>query len=98
MPGVGLPHWLIIELKERDRMAKNLSREFATMDEDERRRFAMQEEGGTDAAPEELDFENPGNEQDAEPTDRDGAAALRDEEAHRSAVEWAGDPSGPGAA
>jgi hypothetical protein len=38
---------------------KNLGREFATMSEDERRRFAMQNEGGTDAGPEELDLEPP---------------------------------------
>jgi hypothetical protein len=67
-------------------MAKNLGREFATMDEDERRRFAMEPEGGTDAAPEELDFENPRDEQKADPSDRDGESAVLDEEAHRRAV------------
>jgi hypothetical protein len=40
-------------------MVKNLGRKFATMDEDERRRFAMQSEGGTDSAPDELNLENP---------------------------------------
>ncbi|HUF34480.1 MAG TPA: hypothetical protein VMN37_00955 [Gemmatimonadales bacterium] len=78
-------------------MAKNLGREFATMDEDERRRFAMEAEGGTDAAPEELDFEDPREEQDADPEDRDGAGALLDEEAHRRAVErQRGRGAGPG--
>jgi hypothetical protein len=67
-------------------MAKNLGREFATMDDAERRRFAMTPEGGTDAAPEELDFENPRKEKDADPGDRDGEGALLDEGAHRSAV------------
>ena len=43
-------------------MAKNLGREFATMDEDERRRFAMAAEEGTETAPAELDLENPRDE------------------------------------
>jgi hypothetical protein len=43
-------------------MAKNLSRKFATMSEDERRRFALAEEEGTDDRPAELDFEEPRNE------------------------------------
>ena len=47
-------------------VAKNLSREFATMSEDEKRRFAMEAEGGTDAAPSELDFEDPRDENEAE--------------------------------
>lgn len=82
-------------------MAKNLGREFATMDEDERRRFAMESEGGTDTAPEELDFEDPREEQDADPGERDGAGALVDEAAHRRAVKrrGGGEPNpGPEAA
>ena len=67
-------------------MAKNLGREFATMDEDERRRFAMEAEDGTDSAPAELDFENPRDEGGADEDDRDGTAALLDEEQHRRAV------------
>lgn len=45
-------------------MARNLSREFATMSDDERRRFAL-EQGGTTSGPEgeraadELDFDDP---------------------------------------
>ena len=38
---------------------KNLGRKFATMDEEERRRFAMKNEGGTDSAQDELDLDNP---------------------------------------
>ena len=40
-------------------MAKNLSREFATMSEDERRQFALQEEEGSTEHPAELAFEEP---------------------------------------
>jgi hypothetical protein len=40
-------------------MAKNLGRKFATMSEDERRRFALEEEEGTDDRPAELAFEEP---------------------------------------
>ena len=67
-------------------MAKNLGREFATMDEDERRRFAMAAEEGTDTAPAELDFENPRDEPGGVGEDRDGTSALLDDEAHRRAV------------
>lgn len=68
-------------------MAKNLGREFATMDEDERRRFAMAAEEGTDAAPAELDFESPRSEPGGVGEDRDGTSAVLDDEAHRRAVE-----------
>jgi hypothetical protein len=43
-------------------MAKNLSREFATMSDDERRRFALEEEEGTDDQPAELTMDEPRNE------------------------------------
>ena len=56
-------------------MAKNLGREFATMDEDERRRFAMEPEGAGDAATEELDFEDPRHEPNEEPGGTDQADA-----------------------
>ncbi len=46
---------------------KNLGRKFATMDEDERRRFAMKNEGGTDSAQDELDLENPRTSDTLEP-------------------------------
>jgi hypothetical protein len=43
-------------------MAKNLSRKFATMSDDERRRFALEEEEGTNDQQAELSFEEPRNE------------------------------------
>ena len=43
-------------------MAKNLSREFATMSDDERRRFALEEEEGTNDQPAELTMDEPRNE------------------------------------
>jgi hypothetical protein len=46
---------------------KNLGRKFATMDEDERRRFAMRNEGGSDSVPDELDLENPRTSDTLEP-------------------------------
>jgi hypothetical protein len=79
-------------------MAKNLSREFATMSEEERLRFAQEESEGTDDRPSELDFDEPRNEDNmgpgfssvkqevSNPENRDGAAALLDDEAHEQAV------------
>ena len=79
-------------------MAKNLSREFATMSEDERRRFALEEEEGTGERPAELDFEEPRDEDNmgpqyssirqevADPEHRDGMSALLDDEQHQRAV------------
>jgi hypothetical protein len=55
-------------------MAKNLSREYATMSEDERRRFKMKSEGGTDAAPEELVLENPRGDEETTDEGSDEAA------------------------
>jgi hypothetical protein len=40
-------------------MAKNLGRKFATMSDDERRRFALEEEAGTRELPAELSFDEP---------------------------------------
>ena len=68
-------------------MAKNLGREFATMDEDERRRFEMEAAKASDSAPEDLDFEDPRDEPGGVGEDRDGSSALLDDEAHRRAVE-----------
>lgn len=48
-------------------MAKNLSREFATMSEDERRRFTLEEEEGTSDHPAELAFDEPRNEDNMGP-------------------------------
>jgi hypothetical protein len=87
-------------------MAKNLSRKFATMSEEERLRFAQEESEGSDDRPTELDFEEPRNSDNmgpgfsslkqevADPEHRDGAAALLDDEAHERAVrEQARQPS-----
>lgn len=80
-------------------MAKNLSREFATMSEDERRRYTMEAEDGTDSAPAELDFENPREEQAPAGPARDGASAELDEEARRRAqAEPSEEDTGPEAA
>ena len=79
-------------------MAKNLSRKFATMSEEERLRFAQEESEGTDDRPTELDFDEPRNgdnmgpgfaslkQEVSNPENRDGAAALLDDEAHERAV------------
>jgi hypothetical protein len=40
-------------------MAKNLGRQYATMSEDERRKFALEEEEGSRELPAELAFEEP---------------------------------------
>ncbi len=80
-------------------MAKNLSRKFATMTEEERLQFARVESEGTDDRPTELDFEEPRDEENmgpgfssvkqevADPEHRDGMAALLDDEAHERAVQ-----------
>ena len=79
-------------------MAKNLSRKFATMSEDERRQFALQDEEGTTEHPTELAFEEPRDaentgpqysnirEEVADPEHRDGMSALLDDEQHARAV------------
>jgi len=48
-------------------MAKNLGREFATMDEDERRRFALESKPENEQPPEELDLTEPRGEDEEEP-------------------------------
>jgi hypothetical protein len=80
-------------------MAKNLSRKYATMSEDERHRFRVEESEGIKDRPDELDFEEPREaegpqfaslqEEFADPEHRDGMSALLDDEAHRRAVEEA---------
>jgi hypothetical protein len=79
-------------------MAKNLSRKYATMSDDERRRFALEEEEGNRELPAELSFEEPRNEDNmgahfsslqeevADPDHRDGMSALLDDEQHDRAV------------
>lgn len=82
-------------------MAKNLSRKFATMSEDERRQFALQEEEGTTEHPAELAFDEPRDaeksgaqysnirEEVADPEHRDGMSALLDDKQHERAVRQA---------
>jgi len=79
-------------------MTKNLSRKFATMSEDERTRFELEESEGTKDRPVELDFEEPRDpermgahyaspkEEIADPAHRDGMAALLDDNAHKQAL------------
>ena len=82
-------------------MARNLSRKFATMSEDDRSRFELEESEGTKDRPAELDFEEPRDadrmgahyadpkEEVADPGHRDGMAALLDDAAHQRAVKEA---------
>jgi NOL1/NOP2/fmu family ribosome biogenesis protein len=77
-------------------MAENMSRKFATMSEEERRRFELEQEQAAAAADpdaeeakEELDFEEPrdypeGTKADLE--ERDGTGALVDEGQHERRV------------
>ena len=79
-------------------MTRNLSRKFATMSEEERTRFELEESGGTRDRPVELDFDEPRDpermgahyadpkEEIADPGHRDGMAALLDDGAHERAV------------
>jgi hypothetical protein len=79
-------------------MAKNLSRKFATMSEDERRQFALEEDAGTSEHPTELDFDAPRDEGNmgpqvssirgevTDPERRDGMGATLDDEQHQRAV------------
>jgi hypothetical protein len=79
-------------------MAKNLGRKFATMSEDERRKFAMEEEEGTRDRPAELEFAEPRLEENmgpqyssireevADPEHRDGLSAQLDDKQHEEAV------------
>ena len=79
-------------------MAKNLGRKYATMSEDERRKFALEEEEGSRELPAELAFDEPRNEERmgqhyanpreevADPEHRDGLSTQLDDEAHQRAV------------
>jgi hypothetical protein len=67
-------------------MAKNLGREFATMSEDERRRFALEEEAGDPASETELDFEEP---RDEDKMGRHYPSPNEEEEHQRAAREQA---------
>ncbi len=80
-------------------MAKNLSRKYATMSEEERLRFAQEESEGSDDRPTELDFEEPRDgdhmgqhyaslkDEVADPEHRDGLAATLDDEEHERSVQ-----------
>ena len=82
-------------------MAKNLGRAYATMSEDERRKFALEEEEGSRELPAELEFDEPRieermgrhyanpKEEVADPEHRDGMSALLDDEQHQRAVDKA---------
>ena len=79
-------------------MAKNLGREFATMSEDERRKYALEESGKAPETPDALDFDDPRNpdrmgkqygslkKEVADPDNRDGASALLDDQTHNRAA------------
>jgi hypothetical protein len=79
-------------------MAKNLSRKYATMSDDERRRFALEEDEASTELPAELSFEEPRKEENmgqqfssireevADPEHRDGMSALLDDAQHERAV------------
>jgi hypothetical protein len=79
-------------------MAKNLGRKYATMSEEERRNFALEEEEGSRELPAELAFDEPRidervgqhyaspKEEIADPEHRDGLSALLDDEQHQRAV------------
>jgi hypothetical protein len=79
-------------------MARNLSRKYATMSEEERLRFSREESEGTKDRPTELDFEEPRDaermgphyaslkEEIADPEHRDGLAAQLDDEEHERAI------------
>jgi hypothetical protein len=86
-------------------MAKNLGRKYATMSDDERRRFALEEEAGSAEHPVELSFDEPRNaetmgpqyptirEEVADPEHRDGMSALLDDEQHERAVQESSRPA-----
>ena len=89
-------------------MAKNLGRDFATMSEEERRRFAaLEPTAGSDGAPEELDMEDPRDEDHmgrhyaslsdevADPEHRDGLSATLDDKQHDREVAKADRPAKP---
>ncbi len=71
-------------------MGENLSRRFATMSEEERRRYALEQEAAaaareTDEADQELEFDEPRDYPErtrANLEDKDGTGALVDEAEH----------------
>jgi hypothetical protein len=75
-------------------MGENLSNRFATMSEEERRRFAQEQEeaaaaGEVEEASQELEFDEPRRDHartKADLEDRDGTGALVDDEEHQRRV------------
>jgi hypothetical protein len=70
-------------------MAENLGGKFATMSEEERRRFALEQGQAAEGGAAELEFEDPRSDPGrtkANLEDRDGAAALVDDEQHEKRV------------
>ena len=75
-------------------MGENLSRRFATMSEEERRRYALEQEAAaaareTEEASQELEFDEPRQDHGrtrADLEDKDGTGALVDEKEHARRV------------
>lgn len=70
-------------------MAENLGGKFATMNEDERRRFALEQAQADDGATAELEFDDPRGDPGrtkASLEDRDGTGALVDDKQHEKRV------------
>jgi hypothetical protein len=88
-------------------VAKNLGRDFATMSDDERRRFALEEAAGGDESLEEIKLEDPRDEDHmgrhyaspsdevADPEHRDGLSATLDDKQHEREVAKAERPAKP---
>jgi hypothetical protein len=80
-------------------MAKNLGREFATMTEDERRRFALEHPEPAEDVVAELEFDDPRDEdkmgrqysnleaQVEDPEQRDGMSAQLNDDEHEREIE-----------
>lgn len=70
-------------------MAENLGGKFATMSEDERRRFALEQEPAAEEPGSELEFGDPRGDHGrtkADLEDRDGQGALVDDRQHEERV------------
>lgn len=70
-------------------MAENLGDKFATMSEEERRRFALEQGQAAEAGNGELDFDDPRSDHartKADLEDRDGEGALVDDRQHEERV------------
>ena len=77
---------------------KNISRQFASMSEEERRNFTLEQSAGSREVPTQLDFDEPRDldhmgsqfptpgDEFADPEHRDGLSAQLDDEQHNRAV------------